>query len=279
MQPNARGRRRRLISRVMETLTFLATLLAVVPLGSILWWVASRGFRGLSLSFLLTPASAGPGIANAIVGSLILIGLATLIGVPVGVMAGIYLNEFPDRRLAGVVRFVSDVLTGLPSIVVGIFVYGLVVLTTRQFSAWAGSLALAIILIPNVTRTTEEMLRLVPHALREGALALGLPRWKVILRVVLPTAASGIITGVVLGLARIAGETAPLLFTAMYSRYLTVNPNEMIGSLPILIYNYAISPYDELNQQAWSAALVLILMILTLNILARLVVNRRAKAR
>jgi len=208
-------------------------------------------------------------MANAIVGSLVLIGLAACVGVPVGILSGLYLAESRDRRLPWLVRFLADVLNGVPSIVIGIFVYALVVRPMRHFSALAGGLALGIIMIPIVVRTTEELVRLVPASLREAGLALGVPHWKVMLRIVVPTASAGIITGVMVAIARIAGETAPLLFTAFGNRFWHHGLDEPIAALPLQIFAYAIAPFDDWHRQAWAGALVLILIVFVVSLLAR----------
>jgi phosphate transport system permease protein len=260
-----------------------ATVVAVVPLASVLVYVAAKGLAGLDLDFfrhLPRPVGeAGGGMKNAVVGTLYLVALACAVGIPLGVMAGVYLSEFGDTRLGRVVRFSADVLSGVPSITVGIFVYTLVVLSMRRFSALAGGLALAILMLPTVTRTTEELLRLVPGTLREAALALGVPKWRTILRVVLPTAAPGIATGVMLAVARVAGETAPLLFTAFGNRFLSTRLLAPMGSMPVQIYTYAVSPYEDWHRQAWAAALVLVALVLVLNVAARLFVSRRGATR
>jgi phosphate transport system permease protein len=260
-----------------------ATLLALVPLGLVLFYVAERGIGGVNWDFfteLPKPVGeSGGGMANAIVGTLKLVGLACLFGIPPGVLAGIYLAEFGNNRFAKVVRFSADVMSGVPSITVGIFVYTLIVLRTKTFSALAGGVALAVLMLPTVTRTTEELLRLVPGALREAALGLGVPKWRATLRVVLRTAAPGIATGVMLAVARVAGETAPLLFTAFNNQFWSRGLNEPTPSLLVQIYTYAISPYDEWHRQAWAAALVLVAMVLILNISARLLVRSRVRSR
>jgi phosphate transport system permease protein len=209
------------------------------------------------------------------VGTLELVGLACLFGIPLGVMAGVYLAEFGRGRFANAVRFSADVMSGVPSITVGIFVYTLVVLSMKRFSALAGGIALAIIMLPTVTRTTEELLKLVPPALREAAYGLGVPRWSATLRVVLRTAAPGIATGVMLAVARVAGETAPLLFTAFSNRFWSDGIDEPVASLPVQIYTYAVSPYEDWHRQAWAAALVLVVMVLALNVAARVLVRNR----
>jgi len=262
----------------MTTLTAACALFAVVILLLILGYIAARGIGSLNLQFLTDiprPVGEGGGIGNAIVGSIILLALASVTGLPLGIAAGIYLAEFGTGRFGGAVRFVADTLTGVPSIIIGVFVYMILVLPFRQFSALAGGVALALIMIPIVARTTEEMIRLVPASLREGALALGAPQWRVTLGVVLPAAASGIATGAMLAVARVSGETAPLLFTALnyndYSYYL----DEPISSLTVQIYNYSISPYDEWHAQAWAATLVLMTLILAINIAVRFFTRRK----
>ena len=269
---------RRLVSTVMTTITAACALFAVIVLILILGYIAYRGIGSLNLQFLIEepkPIGEGGGIGNAIVGTLILLGLASVIGLPLGIATGIYLAEFGANRFADAVRFMADTLTGIPSIVVGVFIYSVIVLPMRQFSALAGGVALAVIMIPIVARTTEEMIRLVPASLREGALALGAPQWRVTMGVVLPAAASGIATGAMLAVARVSGETAPLLFTAFGSRFFNYFLDQPMASLTVQIYNYAISPYDEWHAQAWAATLVLMTMILVINIAVRFFTRRK----
>ncbi|MCA1556245.1 MAG: phosphate ABC transporter permease PstA [Acidobacteria bacterium] len=271
-------RRRRFVSSVMTSLTSLCALFAVTILVLILGYIAWRGIGSLSFQFLITdpkPIGEGGGIRNAIVGSFIMLLLAAVIGLPLGIALGLYLAELGGGRFASAVRFVTDTLTGVPSIVVGVFVYTIVVLPMQRFSALAGGMALAVIMIPIVARTTEEMIRLVPTSLREGALALGAPQWKVTLGVVLPAAAAGITTGAMLAVARVSGETAPLLFTALGSRFFDLYLDRPMASLTVQIYNYAISPYDEQHAQAWAATLVLMTLILAINIAVRFLTRRR----
>jgi len=271
-------RSRRAVSGLMTTLTALCTLLAVGTLAIILSYIAMRGIGALSLRFLVDtprPVGEGGGIGNAIVGSAVLLLLACAVGIPGGIATGVYLSEFGGGIFASIVRFLVDALTGIPSIVTGVFVYAVVVLRMKHFSALAGGIALALIMVPIVARTTEEMIKLVPHSLREGALALGAPQWRVTLGVVIPAAASGIATGAMLAIARVSGETAPLLFTAFGSRFFPRNLNEPIASLTVQIYNYAISPYDEWHAQAWAATLVLMTLILSINIVVRFLTRKR----
>jgi phosphate transport system permease protein len=269
---------RRVMNTLMTGLTAACALFVVAVLALILGYIAWRGISSINVQFLIDtprPVGEGGGIGNAIAGTLILLGLASLMGMPFGIATGIYLAEFGEGRFASLVRFVADTLTGVPSIVVGVFAYTLIVLPMKQFSAFAGAVALALIMIPIVTRTTEEMIRLVPTSLREGALALGAPQWRVTLGVVLPAAASGIATGAMLAVARISGETAPLLFTAFGSRFFSFRLDEPVASLTVQIYNYAISPYDEWHAQAWAATLVLMTLILVINITVRFFTRRR----
>jgi phosphate transport system permease protein len=270
--------RRRLMSNVVVGLCAMSVLIALVPLALILFYVVSQGFGALDWAFftqLPKPVGEpGGGMANAIVGTLILIGVAAAIAVPVGVLSGIHLAEFSGTKFASVVRFAADVLNGVPSIVVGIFAYGLVVLPVQRFSALAGGFALSIMMIPIVARTTEELLRLVPGNLKEGALALGATRARAMFTVVLPAALPGILTGILVALARIAGETAPLLFTAFNNRFWSTHLFEPIGSLTVQIFTYAISPYEEWHRQAWAGAFVLVSLILILSTLARIVTRR-----
>jgi phosphate transport system permease protein len=272
---------RKLKSNVIVGLCGAAVIVALVPLVMILFYVISHGFSALNWAFFTqTPkpvGEAGGGMSNAIVGTLILIGIAAALAVPIGVMSGIHLAEYGGTKFASLVRFTADVLNGVPSIVVGIFAYGLVVLPVHRFSALAGGVALAIMMIPIVTRTTEELLRLVPGGLKEGALALGATRTRAMFTVILPAALPGIVTGILVALARIAGETAPLLFTAFNNRYWSTSLVQPIGSLTVQVFTYAISPYEDWHRQAWAGAFVLVAMILILSIIARLVTRRLEK--
>lgn len=275
--------RRKAIDVLARGACVALTLLALAPLVSVLAYVAAKGLGGLDASFfaqLPRPVGEpGGGFGNAILGTLVLVGLACGFGIPIGVLAGVYLAEFGDNRFGRVVRFSADVMSGVPSIAVGVFVYTLVVLWMRRFSALSGGIALGILMLPTITRTTEELLKLVPDSLREAGLALGVPKWRVILRVVLRTGAPGIATGVMLAVARAAGETAPLLFTAFNSRFWSMSLDKPIGSLPVQIYTYAVSPYEEWHRQAWAAALVLVALVLVLNIGARLLTYSRGSGR
>jgi phosphate transport system permease protein len=269
---------RRAVNVVMTTLTALCAVAAVSLLALILGYIAVRGFGSLNLTFLTDiprPVGEGGGIGNAIQGTLILLALGSLVGLPLGIAVGVYLAEYGAGRFAGTVRFVADTLTGVPSIVVGIFVYTVLVLPFKQFSAAAGAVSLALIMIPIVARTTEEMIRLVPTSLREGALALGAPQWRVTLGVVLPAAASGVATGAMLAVARVSGETAPLLFTALNYNDYSYRLDEPVASLTVQIYNYSISPYDEWHAQAWAATLVLVALILAINVAVRFFTRKK----
>lgn len=267
--------RRRVVNAIMTGLTWVAAVVATLPLLFILVYLLQKGASSLSLGFfthLPTPVGvAGGGVANAIVGTLVVVGIASAFGVPIGIGAGIYLAEKKGAPLAVGVRFLADVLNGLPSIVMGIFAWELVVVPMGHFSALAGGFALGAMMIPTVTRTTEEMVRVVPTSLREAALALGYTQWRTALRIVLPTALAGILTGILVALARVAGETAPLLFTAFGNNFWSVSLNEPIAALPLQIFNYAISPYDEWHAQAWGGALVLIALVLIISLVSRAV--------
>ncbi len=263
----------------MVGLTVLAVVLALLPLCLILFDLVVKGASSLSLDFftrLPVPAGeTGGGVKHAILGTLIIVGVAALLGLPIGIGAGIYCAEYPGTRLASVSRFLSDVMNGTPSIVVGVFAWTLIVARQKHFSALAGSAALAMLLIPMVMRTTEELVKLVPHSLREAALALGYARWRTSLAIVLRTALPGIVTGALVAIARIAGETAPLLFTALGSQFLSFDLNQPMAALPLVVFAYAIGPYDEWHRLAWAAALVLILLVLLLSLAARLATRRR----
>ncbi|MBE3572516.1 MAG: phosphate ABC transporter permease PstA [Moorella humiferrea] len=273
-----RNYRRKFMNTLMFVLAMGATAVALVPLASILMYVVAKGLTALNWDFftqLPRPVGQpGGGLGNAIIGTIILVVAASFIGIPLGILAGIYLAEFGRGRLAGLVRFICDVMTGIPSIIVGIVVYGTMVLAMKRFSALAGAVALAVIMLPLVTRTTEEMLRLVPNSLREASLALGATRWRTTLSIVLRSAMGGIITGSLLAVARIAGETAPLLFTALNSRYWPTGLLDRIASLPVYIYTYATTPYEEMHRLAWGAALVLVAMVMLTSIAARMAGRR-----
>jgi phosphate transport system permease protein len=275
--------RRRSLDRLMTVLCFGGVLVALVPLVSVLAYVGLQGASALNWDFftqLPNPVGVpGGGMANAIAGSLTLILLASCIGLPVGILGGVYLAEMGNGQLGWWIRFTADVLNGVPSIVIGVFVYALVVVPMKRFSALAGGAALGIMMTPLVMRTTEELVRLVPNTLREASLALGIPWWVTTLRITLRTATVGVITGVMLAVARIGGETAPLLFTAFNNQYWQTRLDQPIASLTVQLYNYAIAPYDDWHRQAWAAALVLMTITLVLNISARLVAGLGAASR
>ena len=270
---------RRVVSNLMVGLMVGAVIVALLPLIFILANLVIKGAGSLSLDFFTkTPAPAGEtggGVAHAIIGTLMIVGVAALIGLPLGIGAGIYCAEYPGSRLTTVTRFVADVMNGTPSIVVGVFAWAWIVAQQKHFSALAGSVALAILMIPMVLRTTEEMIKLVPNSLREAALALGYPRWRTSLTVVVRATLPGIVTGSLLAVARIAGETAPLLFTALGSQYLSFDLDQPMAALPLTVYQYATGPYEEWHRYAWAAALVLILVVFVLSLGARLAIRRR----
>ena len=268
--------RRKRANKIGLTLSMAAMALGMVFLFWILSVLVIKGFSSINLDLFThstpAPGSDGGGLANAIVGSLMLIGCCTLISTPVGVLAGLYLSEYGDRsRVAAVTRFVTDIMLSAPSIVIGLFVYAFVVAQVRHFSGWAGTIALALIAIPVVVRTTENMLRLVPGSLREAAYALGTPKWKVAFMITLRAAQSGVMTGILLALARVSGETAPLLFTALNNQFFSTNMNAPMANLPVVIFQFAMSPYDNWVDLAWGGALLITFAVLGLNILARVV--------
>jgi len=271
--------RRRLTNRLMLGVCIACAVAVLAPLVAILFYVVTQGARALSPDFfthLPTPSGEpGGGMANALVGSLILMALACAVGLPIGVGSGIWLAEYGrHQRLGDAVRFVGDVLAGLPSIVAGLVAYGLLVATLGRFSALSGGVALGLLMFPTVMRTTEAVLLLVPQDLRDGALALGARRWQAMIGVVIPAAAGGIATGVILGIARVAGETAPLLFTAFGSEFWQSGVDQPVAALPLMIFTYATSPYSDWRTQAWAAALVLVGLVLLLNLLARFLARR-----
>jgi phosphate transport system permease protein len=274
---------RRIVSTVFVIACGLAVLIALIPLTMILFYVVSQGVQALTVEFFTAMprpvGEPGGGMLNAFVGTLILIGLAAAMAIPVGVVSGIYMSEYAGTRLATAARFAADTLNGVPSIVIGIFAYGIAVLPFRQFSAFAGGLALGIMMIPIIARTTEELLLLVPGSLREGALALGATRARAVFSVIVPAALPGIITGVVLALARVAGETAPLLFTAFNNRFFSTDIRQPIASMTVQIFTYAISPYEDWHRQAWGGALVLVAFVLICSLLARVVTARVQRLR
>jgi phosphate transport system permease protein len=269
----ARGSRRKTVDRVARSIALAATIACVIPLAAVLVYIVLKGAQSLNLDLISRPSKAlgvGGGALQAWLGTLQMLALAALFAVPVGILAGIFVSEFAGHRAARSVRFASDVMAGIPSILVGVFVYALLVLPFKQFNAFAGAVALAIIMVPMIQRTTEEVLQLVPRELREGSLALGVPTWRTTISIVLPTARAGVLTAVMLAVARAAGETAPLLFTALGSRLVNVgNLAQPMDSLTLFIYNGARSPISAVVDQAWGAALLLLLLVLGINILVR----------
>jgi phosphate transport system permease protein len=270
---------RRWVSNAMVGLMVASVVIAVLPLFFILLNLVVKGASSLSVAFFtrvpVPVGETGGGVAHAIVGTLMIVAVASAMGVPIGVAAGIYCAEYPGTRLAKTTRFLADVMNGTPSIVVGVFAWTLIVARQKHFSGFAGSCALTMLMIPMVMRTTEELIKLVPHSLREAALALGYSRWRTSLSIILRTALPGIVTGSLLAVARVSGETAPLLLTALGSQYFSLDITQPMAALPLTVFQYATGPYEEWHRFAWAAALVLILVVLALSILARLATRRR----
>jgi phosphate transport system permease protein len=279
MQMGRNHLKRQFKSALASVLCFSSALLVIAPLGLVFFYVLKSGIGAVNWEFfthLPTPVGVpGGGMANAITGTLLLLALASVIGVPFGVLGGIYLAEYGNARANSMLRFMADVLNGVPSITWGVVVYALVVLRFKGFSAYAGGLALGLIMIPLILRTTEEVILLVPNGYREAALALGIARWKTILHIVVKTASRGIITGILLALARVGGETAPLLFTAFGNRFWSHSLSEPIAALPLQIFTYAISPYEDWHRQAWAGALVLVTGVFLVNVLVRILTRVR----
>jgi phosphate transport system permease protein len=269
---------RRFVNKVMLTLTGVCTFLTVSTLFIILGYLLFNGATSIDWAFLTQlpkpTGEVGGGMANAIVGSALMVGIASLIGLPIGFIGGIYLSEFSGKHYGFIVRYVTDLLNGVPSIVIGIFAWTVIVVPMHTFSALAGGFALSLMLIPIVMRSTEQFLMGVPRALREGALALGAPKWKVIGTVAVPAAMRGILTGMILGIARVAGESAPLLFTALNNEFWPSGINQPTAALPVMIYKHAMAPFDDWHRQAWAAGLVLLTMVLITNITARYIASR-----
>jgi phosphate transport system permease protein len=274
--------RRNIVNNVMLTVTAICTVVTVSVLFLILGYLVVNGWRSLDWNFFtklpLAPGETGGGMANAIVGSGILILIASAIGIPVGFLGGVYLAEFGGKTVPMLIRYTADLLNGVPSIVIGIFAWTVIVVPMHHFSAWAGGFALSLMMIPIGLRATEQFLRGVPNSLREGSLALGASKTRTVMSVVVPAAKQGILTGMILGVARVAGETAPLLFTSLNNQYWANNLNEPIAALPSMIYYRAISPYEDFHRQAWAAGLVLLVLVLVANIASRWVLSRGASA-
>jgi phosphate transport system permease protein len=272
---------RRAVSHIIIALCGLSVLIALIPLALVLFYVVTQGITSLNLSFFTEMpkpvGEVGGGMANAIVGSIIVTLLGAMFAIPIGIMSGVYAAEYAGTRMASAVRFAADTLNGVPSIVIGVFIYSIAVLPVRRFSALAGGLALGVMMIPLIMRTTEELLLLVPSTLREGALALGATRARAVFSVVVPAALPGILTGILLALARIAGETAPLLFTALNNRFFSTDVRQPISTLTVQVFIYATAPYQDWHRQAWAGALVLVTMVLVCSLLARVATARMEK--
>ncbi len=282
----SRNSRRRFASRTWLAVLYVLTVVALIPLGLVLWFTVLKGLPSvIHPQFFLNvelppceprcPAVSNAGVGHAILGSGIMVGLASLMGIPVGILGGIFLAEYSYARWAGWVRLASDVLVGTPSIAIGLFAYAFLVVPLHHFSAFSGSVALAVLMLPIVVRTTEGAVALIPNGLRESGLALGLPRWRVSLQLILPAAAPGVITGALLAVARAGGETAPLLFTAFGAHILEWDPSGPMQALPLTVFKYALLPYKSLQDQAWGAALVLIVLVLGINLMSRYVLRRQ----
>jgi phosphate transport system permease protein len=276
------NRRRLAINALARAVVYGTALLALIPLGLVLWYTIVRGLPAVGHITFFTccnlehpPGIPGGGVANGIAGTAIMVGLASIVAIPIGVIAGVHLAEYRHGRLAGWIRLASDVLVGTPSIAIGLFGYALFVAPFHHFSALAASAALAVLMLPVVMRTTESAVALIPGGLREAGLALGLPRWRVSLQLVLPAAAPGVITGALLAIARASGETAPLLFTTLGNHFFNLDPTKQMSSLPLIVFHDALTPYDDLNQTAWGAALVLVILVLVINLGSRFVLRRQ----
>jgi phosphate transport system permease protein len=271
-------RARKIKSVIMTTLTGISLLIVIIPLFLILYYTVSKGINYINWDFFTKMpkpvGETGGGMANAIVGSAIMVGIGSALGIPIGIFSGIYLSSKEKSWFASSVRFLSEVLNGIPSIVIGVVVYIILVIPMKRFSAIAGGIALGIIMIPLITRTTEEMIRLVPNSFREAGLGLGIPRWKTTLFIILPAAFKGIFTGILLSIARAVGETAPLLFTSLGNRFWSTTLDQPMASMTVFIYDYSKAPFDDWNQQAWAAAFVLIVLVLLLNIIFRIVTRK-----
>lgn len=272
-------RRRKVKNFLMIAFCILSSIITIIPLIYIFFYTTVAGISSLNLSFIVEMpkpvGEEGGGIANAIVGTLILIGIGSSFGIPIGVLSGIYLSEFSKTTMSLVLKFLTDVLSGTPSIIIGIFVYGLIVIPMQRFSAIAGGVALGILMIPIISRTTEEMLKLIPITLREASLALGITRWKTTIFIVLKAASPGIINGILLAIARIAGETAPLLFTSFGNNFWSTKLDEPISSIAVQIFNYAISPYEDWHRKAWTGALILITLVFVISLIVKFVTKRK----
>ncbi|MCL4478420.1 MAG: phosphate ABC transporter permease PstA [Deltaproteobacteria bacterium] len=266
--------KRKTVNNTMLVLSYISALLGFIILLLILIYTIIKGANAINLDFFIKlpkpTGEAGGGIANAIIGTFIVVGIASIIAVPIGIMSGIYLSEFGKNRFAGFVRYMTDIMNGIPSIIAGIAVYVFIVVPMHEFSALSGGIALSILMIPVITRTSEELIKMVPDTIKEAALALGIPKWKVIIFIVLRTASVGIITGIMLAVARVGGETAPLLFTAFNNPFMSFRLDQPIATMTVLIYNYASSPYLDWNRIAWGSAFVLIMGVLIVNILAKM---------
>ena len=276
------NRRRQATNQIARATVYITALLALVPLGLVLWYTVTRGLPAVEHSTFFTccklehpPGIPGGGVANAIAGTAIMVGIASLLAIPAGIVGGVGLAEYGHGRLAGWIRLACDVLVGTPSIAIGLFGYALFVAPFHHFSAFAASLALAVLMLPVVIRTTESAVALIPGGLREAGLALGLPRWRVSLQLVVPAAAPGVITGALLAIARASGETAPLLFTTLGNRFFNLDPTKQMSSLPLIVFHDALTPYDDLNQTAWGAALVLVVLVLIISLGSRFVLRRQ----
>lgn len=283
ISPTPRAVRRRRIGKTFEALCFASALLGCGILLVILGYIVSKGIGAINVDFFLhiprPTGETGGGVSNAIVGTGLMVLIAACFAIPIGVLAGTYLAEFGRGRFAYLVRLMADVMTGIPSIVVGILAYQLIVIRMGHFSAWAGGIALATLMLPTIVRTSEEILCLVPKEYTEAAMGLGAPRWRTVLTVVYPSALGGLVTGIMLALARASGETAPLLFTALGNQLWNTDPNQPMAALPLQIYQYAISPYADLHRQAWAASLVLVMLVLMFSAIARLATRPRGAAR
>lgn len=279
LRKNKKFEFRKFKSALMLAFSILASIIAVLPLLYIFFYTTASGASALNFDFFVNLpkpfGETGGGIGNAILGTFIMLIIGSAFGIPIGIMTGIYVSEYSGSVMSNIIKFLTDVLSGIPSIIIGIFAYGLIVIPTKKFSAFAGGFALGLLMIPTITRTTEEMLKLVPDTLREASLALGITKWRTSLSIVLKTASSGIITGILLSLARAAGETAPLLFTSFGNNFWSTSLSEPMSSIPVQIYNFAISPYEDWHRMAWAGAFVLITVVFIINLIVRIITKRK----